>query len=352
MPEIILSIGGKRFTAWQSLAISRSMQRGPHEFLVSAPGGSNWANDLRRAIREGDPVSIMLDDELLLTGAIDDRSPVYDATSHKLTLAGRSRLADLVDCSVNSRTFNNQSLLQICQSLCKPFNIDVVDDAMASKPFKSLALNEGQSIWDFLETAARIRAVLLVEDADGRLHITRSGQERSETPLVLGRNILRGSGKFSFRDVYSAYEVLSNQAQSDSLLAETVAHNSARSIDSRVKRYRPLTIINDDPSDTDDCSVKANWHRNVHAGRSQSIVYTVKGWKQINGMSWRSNLLVPVDDIYEGINEDRIITEARFIRDEKGDRSELKVMPKSTFDLIELPEPESNNEVESIVANP
>ena len=85
MPEIILSIGGTRFTAWQSLAISRSMQRGPHEFLVSAPGGSNWANDLRRAIREGDPVSIMLDDELLLTGAIDDRSPIYDATSHKLT---------------------------------------------------------------------------------------------------------------------------------------------------------------------------------------------------------------------------------------------------------------------------
>ena len=298
----------------------------------------------RRALREGAPCTLHYDGELLITGYLDSVAPSYSSEEHSITVSGRDKTADLVDCSAPPTQWIGRRLADVARELCAPFGIGVIDQAGASASFRSLKPNDGETVFEMLDHAARIRGVLLVTDGRGNLVITRAGREQAGDALYLGQNVLTGSGNFDLRDVFSHYTLKGQQAGDDWLSGSDAAAVKATAGDARITRHRPLTLIADGPLDAAAARERITWERNVRWGRSQSIAYSVQGHRQQSGALWRPNMLVNVFDPYQFLDgAERLITDLTYSLDERGERCELTVMPREAFDLVEQPEPEATD---------
>jgi len=339
MPDVQLKISGQVHRGWKSIRIRRSLEQIADSFDLTLT--DRWENNQApRDIKTGNECEIWIDDIKVIVGYIDKVLPTYDANNHSLNVSGRSKAGDLVDCSIPGKTFNQRTLLQIASELCKPFDISVSSDTDIGGPFKKQVLEDGQSIFEFIESLARIRAVRIVSDVDGNITFVRTGKQKIKTPLKLGKNIKSASGDFSSNELFSEYVVSGQQTGSDTTFGDAAAHTTSKIVSKHINRYRPTLILVDNPADIADCKKRGEWQRNTSFGRGRSVVYTVNSWYHDDGL-WEPNKMVPVSDAYAGINEDRLIPSVDLILDEGGFRSEIQVVPKEAFNLIPLPEPKS-----------
>lgn len=343
MPEVRLIVGNQDWGGWKTYRIGLGMQQlaGSFDLLLT----ERWAGQaVRRELPEGAPCRLYYDDELLITGYIDRVNPSYNAQDHSLNVSGRDKTADLVDCSAPATQWIGRGLVDVARELCAPFGITVIDQANANAPFKSLKPNDGETVFEMLDQAARIRGVLLITDGRGNVLITRAGRSRSHDALILGENIAQASGNRDLTDVFSRYTLKGQAKGDDDDFGETVATVKAQANDSRIKRHRPLTLIADGPLDAAAARERVTWERNVRWGRSQAITYTLNNHRQSNGALWRPNSLTRVQDQYCYLHDaERLITDLTYILDEQGERTELTVMPKEAFDLL----PQSERELEA-----
>jgi len=337
MSEIVLKTNGKIHAGWKSVVVRLSIESIADLFDLTIT--ERWSDDnTRRPIQSDTPCEIWIDDTKVVTGNVDEVAPEYDANQHEINIIGRSKLGDLVDCAIEPKSWKNQPLDKLANIICEPFGIKVIVETDVGKPFKKASVNGGESPFEFLERLARIRAVRLMSDREGNLVITRAGTQRIKTALVLGENILRASGTFSSRDRFSDYTVLGQNAGTDNAFGASASENKGTSKDTKITRHRPMVSVVDGTVDSDDCKKRAQWERNTRYGRSRAVVYTVMGWRHAEGL-WLPNKMVPVKDEYLGIDEDRLITTVQFGIDEsQGEVTEIQVMPKEAFELVELPE--------------
>jgi prophage tail gpP-like protein len=343
--DLILVVEGERYRGWQRIRVSRSIERGAHSFDLTLT--QDLDKGKIRPVKAGQAATVLIDNDLVVTGYIDSVKPNYDAKSYTIQVSGRSKVGDLIDCSSQRKQYKGQTLLDIAKAECEPFGIKVTADVDVGAPFSHTPTRDaGESVFEFIEQLARYRGVRLMSDAKGDLLLTRAGTKRTQVALKLGDNILSAKGDFSHLDLFSEYTVLAQQPAADfSLDAEAISAPSHTLKDDRIKRYRPRVIHSQQPGNAQDCKVRAEWQRNTQYGNSRGVVYTVNGWRQKpNGRLWDVNELVPVEDHFQSISGDRLIAEVQLIIDDKGQRTELKVMPKEAFDLVPLPEPKAEDD--------
>jgi len=333
MHDVALSVAGTEWRGWKEVRIRRSIRQISSEFTLRLT--DKWSENMQpRPIIEGDACTIKIDDRTVITGFIDDLTPFYDANTHGVEVQGRDVTGDLVDCSAPSFQWRGRSLLEGATELCKPFGIPVRATVDVSRQFDSLKSDEGESLFDVIETAARIRGVLLMSDGLGGLVIGRAGTERMSGALVLGENIKAGNCRRSMRDRHSKYTV---KGQSNNPFTEITAV-TASAEDKLVRRFRPKTILAEDGLDIGGCRDRAIWHRNTAFANSTSATYTVNGW-YLDGQLIEPNKLIAVRDTWLKINADQLISDVSYVIDEKGLRCEITVADPAAFDLKELPEP-------------
>lgn len=344
MTDVRLTVDGEDWGGWQGYRISLGMQlAGTFELRLT----ERWAGqESRRTLRVGAPCTLHYNGQPLITGFLDSISPSYDAESHTLTVAGRDATADLVDCSAPSTQWIGRSLADVARELSAPFGIKVIDQARALTPFRSFKPNEGDTLFEALDQAARMRGVLLLTDGLGSLVISRAGHDRAHDPLVLGENVLAASATNDLRDVFAYYLLKGQQSGDDWLPSELAAAVQASARDARIKRHRPLTLIADGPLDDATARERVMWERNLRWGRSQSIQYRMVGHLQSNGAPWRPNQRVSIFDPYQFLDgEERLISDVTYSLDDQGERTELTVMPRAAFEMAELPEPENEDAI-------
>ncbi len=202
----------------------------------------------------------------------------------------------------------------------------------------SFTIQVGETVFEALETAARQRGVLLVADGKGGLEITRAKEGKASYALVEGENILAASGTFSQKDRFSLYRVKGENCGSDFSTPEQNAQTTAEVSDTQVKRYRPLVILSEQQGDVTVLKKRADWEKNVRAGRGSRVKATVQGWKY-NDMLWKHNLLVTVRSDYLRVNRDMIVSTVSFTLGEDGTKTQLSLCLPEAFSLIALPEP-------------
>lgn len=344
MAELMLQVNGQNFAGWQRVAVTLGMEQiaGSFDLTVSErfPGQlASWR------IAEGDECRLFWGKTPVITGYVDDTNIDYDRESHSIQITGRDRTGDLVDCTAlhGSGVWRNSKLTRIAADLCAPFGIKVIVATDVGRPFESFSIWHGETAFDCLERATRMRGVLPISDGQGNLVLTRAGKERAPVSLVMGENIERGSGRFSMRDRFSEYivkgQVPGNALNYDHPEQHLVVKASEK--DSAVKRYRPHMVIAE-PGDGGTYKDRAVWERNVRAGRAGRVTYTVTDWDPA-GRLWLPNRLVTVRDEFLGLDGDGIIAQVRFLLDEEGgSRCELDVCRKEAFDLISLPDPKKS----------
>ncbi|WP_303905627.1 phage baseplate assembly protein [Thiohalomonas denitrificans] len=334
--DITLHIGGQLYYGWKELSVNRSIEAAADDFSFTIT--DKWAESMkRRPIRLGSPAEVFLGKEKIVTGYIDRVRPRTRPDSRTVQIAGRSKIADLVDCSdyPRNRRYVNQTLASLAREVAKPYGITVIEEAETQR-ISAVVAEKEETGFEFLEKQARAQAVRLVGNADGNLVITRASNQRIETALVMGENIEEAEAEHSHRNRFSHYYFPGQRPGSDETMGADAAHILGRAEDT-VIRYRPTTIVMEGSTDPAGAKRRAEWQRNVNYGRSRSAAYTVTGWRHKDDI-WRPNRLVYVNDPWSGFDgEWLMIASVEFVRGKSGRRTKLGVMGPEAFDLIPLP---------------
>lgn len=341
MAKLRLKIDGAIYSGWTAVRVNCSMQRLSGSFSLQL--SQIYAGNPRAVRpRAGMACQVLIDDQPIITGYIDSAPADYDAENHTVTVSGRDTTADLVDCSAPPTQFRGQTLLSLCSLLCKPYGIEVVDQAGEGAAFRSdYKSNDGDSIAEVIEIATRARAVVATTDGLGRLVLARTGKARAVDSLELGRNILSGSGGLDLKDIFSRYTMKSQTSAHAANDTESAGQATGTASEPLMRRHRPIRLVADAPLTPKECGDRARWERDIRRGRANAVTYRVRGWLQSDGTPWRSNLLVTVTDAYQGWERmERLITDVAYGLDDKGEVVDITTMEPQSFALIRGPEPE------------
>lgn len=178
-PLLTLLAGGTVYGGWKSVRVVRSMQQCANSFELGL--AERWSGqDVRLPVRPGAECTVMMGRAVVVTGYVDGAEVDVDAGQRTVAVAGRDKTADLVDCSALHKPgqWRGAKIEAIAQDLCKPFDVRVRTDVNTGQPLASFALQAGESVFEALERAARIRALLLVSDGAGALVLTRAAPRR------------------------------------------------------------------------------------------------------------------------------------------------------------------------------
>lgn len=316
-----LVINGEGFVGWLDVTIEQSLNQVASTFQVSVTNPWQGVADVVQFV-EGDAVVVKESGEDVITGYIDSVSINYSATDLTITIAGRSKTADLIDCSAiysdGKGRFSGKNFLDIAKLLAEPFGIvvSVDDNTDIGEDFRRFAIQQGETVYDTLVRAARMRGVLLVTDGKGDLIITQAGNETADDSLIYGKNILSGSRTGRFEARFSQYIFKSQSQGEDGWDADSASAAISVTEDDEISRHRPIIIIAENQESGKALDNRAVWQKNVAKGRSKDIGYRVPGWRQSrSNQLWQPGLLVAVEDPIFKIASDLIITTCRFTLD-------------------------------------
>lgn len=333
-----IKVAAAFYGGWKVVRVSRSIEQiaGTFELEVSErwPGQPAAA----RPIRPGAACQVLLDGTPIITGHVDAVDPDFDANRHGIRVAGRDKTADLVDCSAIYRTgqWRNVRLDRLAADLLKDYAIKVVVEAEVGAAFSSWNIQEGETVFECLDRAARMRALLLTSNPAGDLVIARAGQRRLAHGLVEGINIKAARGNFTWQDRFSRYVVKGQGRLGED--GDTVHSAPSGTVsDATVSRHRPLVVLAESHSQNATLRDRAEWERNVRRGRSARASITVQGWRDPSGALWEPNTLVPVTSPRLWLNNAWLLIVGCIysLDDQGGTLTELAVGQPEAFQLLD-----------------
>lgn len=338
MSNVQLIMDGRAYDQWLQVDVLRSIENIAGSFSLSCADEYDGA-----AIVKGSECIVQLDNKNVIVGYVDDVQIAHSPSEHSITVYGRDKTADAVDCSAQYKTgeWLNQKMDRIALDLVSEYGLSVKADTDLGAPFKKWNIELGERVFDNIDRMARHRGVLVTSDGAGGILLTRPGSSRAPADLVAGRNILSGSSYDSNADRYSEYKVIAQGVQEDETSPDVSTQVSAVSKDKTVKRTRRLIELFEEP--TADRAVlqrRADWRRNINAARSQRCSIITQGWLH-DGALWKPNTLTRVS--YPRIrrdNEELLIVSCRYQLDSQGTRTELTLAPANGYQVFAEPEVE------------
>lgn len=336
------STSGQKWKDWTSINVTRAIDRMSGEFDVSF-GMARHEGDfaLGGEIVTGTPVVITIDDQVVLSGYTRTLRFSHDKENVSMQLTGRDRTIDLMDCAAavdGPFEFTNISLSSAIEKVIKPFGLELTVDAPIGANFKRLAIQPGESVYEFIDRACRLRGLLCVSNGVGGVVLVKPGKEASAGMLSYGRNILSGDVSHDESNQFSLYVVKGHSeavgADSD---AAITAGPTARVTDASVTRYRPKVIIAESQGNDLTLAARAVWEKKLAAARSKSASYAVRGWyaNEATRELWLPNTLVKVIDQRAVLNRTMLISGVSYRRDEQsGTTCILDLVMPEAFDII------------------
>lgn len=369
---LVLRIKGKDYGGWLSMRVRLDLQTAAREFACEV--SERWPKQTQTwQIKPGDPVQVLLDGDLVVTGYVDVYSPSFDGRSHRVEVRGRSKTADLVDGSaiVDGGQFKGLTVDEIARKVADPFGIKVTTDGTKTDKVADVQVQQGETAHGVIERMSRVSEVLVSDDASGNLRLARIGGRRAAGPLVQGKNILAGHADLDDSGRYSVVVVKSHHANTEDKAdwdgetgnggantrrrgrgaggasrageaddsgdddsggeqpavgddGDTVVSPSGKAVDKAVTRYRPLLIYGETQMTAEQAAARAAWEVRRRTGQAVKATIVVQGWRQVDGTLWDTDLTVAVTAPWLGLdNVSLVVASVEFQADEGGTRTEL-----------------------------
>lgn len=331
-----LLVGGAYYGGWKRLSVSRSIEQVAGTFTLEVT--DRWAGqDTALPIKPGARCQLMLGGDRVIFGYVDVAEPSFDEHGSQLRVEGRDATGDLVDCSAiyKSGQWRGVTLDSIARDLLKPFGVGVVVRADVGERFSSFSIQQGETVFECLERAARLRAVLLVSDGAGNLVITRAGSTLAPVTLEEGVNILAGRASLSWKDRHSRIVVKGQARATDDYFGDQAAGPSAAGVDEVIDRYRPLIVLAEDHGTAATLADRARWEASVRAGRGNRGIVTVQGWRRSDGALWAPNVLVTVRSPTLYLDAPMLVVGCNYRLDEEGTFTDLTICRREAFELLD-----------------
>ncbi len=346
MNQVELRIDGKVFAGWTSVKINRSIESlsGYFDLGVMVQPDTDLSS-----LATGKAFTLSVDNQCVITGWTDGRTRRISHDSMEISVAGRDKTGDLVDCAAiyPGGQWKNRTLFQIAQDLCKPFGVPVrweLTDSESAAPFATFTLDHSETVYEALARAARHRGVLVTSNAAGELVFTHADAQQSDM-LVLGENLLSVDYEEDDRDRFSEYRVngyaRANGKVGDTLNASKIASQKGVARDAGITRYRPTIVIADNKIDGNTANQRALREQRRALAKSQTFEAKLDNWFRANGALWMPNLLVGIDAKKFGITVASLLVSKVVLSldDRDGLTTTLTLAPRDGF-LVPI-EPDS-----------
>lgn len=337
---IELLIGAERFVGFAGATVTQAFDEALSPTSFTLAYSPRVAEQIEAVLIEaGDAATLRVGDEDLVRGFVDDDVLSYTAQAAVFQAVGRSMVGDLLDCSAihRSRRFRDQTIFEIAMALLADYDLTIQDRANDLTPIERFAIQEGESIADCLQRAARLRGVVL-QDVAGDLVITRTGRERTSTVLERGRNVLTGQRRRSWRNRFSHYHFKGQTRTTDDLYGLAAAQIGHEIEDREITRTRRLSVVAH-ADRREDLGRRAVLERNVRAGKSQTLSYEVSGWFTDEGRLWRPNTLVRVLDPWFQVDAELLVQAVTLAYSTKPAqyRTQIELIRPETFAELDFP---------------
>lgn len=338
MSDIVtLQIGGVNFAGWLSVEVARSIEAAASSFSLSV--SARYPGELNPTrIPPGAACELWIGTDKVITGYVDRVKPSIDAASHSITVAGRSKTCDLIDCAAapdkaSPKRWRGRTLDQLAAELAKPYGVEVVTIDPTGAAFSRIALERGETVFEAIDRYARQRQVLVCDDTAGRLVLTRTGHRRSSTGIAEGANMLTGESEADASQIFSTYVVKGQRIGDDEDFGDTVAQISGEASDPGCTRRRVTVINAENHTSRAFAKARAQWEAATRLGKSLSATITVQGWRERpGGLLWAPNVLVGVLSASLALDGDFLIAEVSYrLDDAGGEIAELKLAPPAAY---------------------
>lgn len=333
-PDVVtLKVGGQLFEGWTTIEVAKGIKNPAGAFSLEYAERTDQPGAPRR-IRSGDACEVLIGGQTVVTGWVDATNPAIDAGTRSMRVEGRDKAGDLVDCSALNTpgVWRGRTLIQIAADLTAPFGIAISARADVGAPFKSFAVQQGETVWEALERLAQFRGLLAVSTPAGAVEFIRPGLTRAGFSLVQGENLLAASASHDARDRFSKYLLKGQSAGDDEVNGEAAAAPSATVTDPAITRHRPLLVVAEDQATLASLAARAGWEASVRAARGEMVDLTVQGWRDPLGEIWRADLIVPVSAPWVDVEGDMLIADVTFgLSEGLGSTTTLTCAPPAAY---------------------
>ena len=333
MDRVKLFVNGRIYEGWKSIAIRKRLTAISNSFSLSVTDRFNGQKN-PWPIQPGDECELFSNENPILTGYVFKAQPTLSAQEMGISVSGRDKTSDLIDCSWDGQNeFKNQTLDKLFSALAKPFGIKVINRTDASEEFKVWRIQPSETVFSSMERAARLRGVLLISDGLGNLIITRKGSGQTSTNLVQGENILSINTQFDHTQRFSEYIVKCQSQGFEDTSPSLTTKIESRVRDDLVGRFRPKVIIAEAQADQVIAQKRAQWELNIRAAQSSPIKVSVQGWRQADGSLWDFNQLVDLKAPFFNIDSQFLISGVDYRKGSQGTTTSLELMRPDAFEL-------------------
>jgi prophage tail gpP-like protein len=337
MPSSLeLKVDGQFWTGWKSVQVTQSLETAASSFTVLSKTRDPWP------VRAGAKVEIHLERELVLAGYVDKTAPVLDDGGSLTSIEGRSRTGDLVDCSALTEPGEwwNARLQDLAAEIARPFGIGVVDVVGELERFPVFRIQPGETAFEAIERACRMRAVLTYPTAAGDLLLTRPTDVWDGVELREGFNVQSCSAEEDFSNRFAEYIVRGQSFGTDENYGPPAAHPEGTARDMAVRGERRLVIIAETAVSLASAQARAEWEAAFRAAKSSKVTVSAAGWLNNRGYLWAPNTRVQCHLPSIRITGPRLVSAVRLSQSEDGSKVELDLVREDAF----VPQPDLEEE--------
>jgi prophage tail gpP-like protein len=320
--EIITVLaGGVTYSGWERVQVSAGLDDAARSFtLETTERLGEWS------FPPGTPVQIFANGDLLLNGYVNAYEASADATSHRISIKGRSRSQDLIDSSAEHDTghFENDTPGDALRKLDR-YGVGVKVKVPLSKE-EYMQLKQGESPFQFADRYLRTQGVTIMGLADGSVEVTNASIAKTHFGILWeGRNIKSCQVSLTDGSRHSKYIVKGQRRSGTGAASLRIKQEAA---DRGVKRHRAKVMVQETDTDPDRAQKRANSERDRQAGRSVAASVQTQGFRDFAGQIFEPNRLIYVHSpILMHISQAMLIERVTFTQDGKsGSIAELTLV--------------------------
>lgn len=321
---ITLEVNGTEYGNFLNINAERSYMAVPGSFSFVAT--TSPENLTGFPIANGDPCRVMVDGKPFITGNIDQIEVVHDEDTHQINVQGRSLVADLVDSTMNG-DYEIKGPIPLKTALEKiiklaGLTITVIDETGGVDDFaadEGLSGDVGAPVWELMVKLAIKKQVLLTENGQGNVIMTRGYGARISDKLIKepnGRenNILGSRCKRGTRERFNTYTVLS---QDDSVSLASIdienfdavasSNKQGKATDDAIRLTRFQCLVSEKASTPDECQLRAVWQSNFNRVLAFAYSCSVQGFVNDEGDVFEPGMMPHVRDEFMQVNSELVI---------------------------------------------
>ncbi len=337
--EVRVVAGSLELTTWQSYQIELDLRRPANAFSLVAPNtDAEQVGNLAR----GQSVQVYVDDEIQMTGYIDDLSWQADASGARVEISGRDVFGQLMDCSAPLKSYKNTTLLRVALDLASTWVPSWTASGVTLSTIPRVKIEPGESVMDVLVRLAQVDGALVWGTPDGAGMIGRPTytgpalyqlfRYAGSDPNRQKNNIISGGLTQSNAERYTSLTLYGTSGNTKSNYGVSSAY-SYTSRNSDVVPTRSLIVTDGDVKSRQVAQDKADLDQDRREFDSEAWEYQVRGHYgeladeagNVSQTMWDIDTLVGVEDTYTGTSEDLYVIRRRFSGSAQGRYTDLEL---------------------------